>query len=173
MSISYILDRQYKKPSRNQNWLIDDSYSPYRKLVDNLTPEERKQYELELEIIDELVTTKYPNQKNNYELALRELEKLVPGSFNDGRYSLNLRFELIDQNKNSITYRYYCENITNKNFIGSIEFSLTNANITNIKCAKFDEFYWYSGHLTRKFKWMQKVNTYENSGILTWHLKER
>lgn len=77
-----------------------------------------------------------------------------------------LRFVLIKNNKDTVTYEYFPEGKTQSGFI-SISKATGELNVEKI--ADSDKFKRYAAKMFRKLKEFQKANFYEEKGIIAWY----
>ena len=77
-----------------------------------------------------------------------------------------LKFKLIGNNRETISYRYYPEG---KDLWGEIALRKENMEIISQKVADGDEFKWYFWKMYRKIKEFVQQEEFPPEGIIAWY----
>ena len=77
-----------------------------------------------------------------------------------------LRFELVENTTDLVTYRYFPENCEH---YGSIAVRKSDKTIINQLVAPNDEFKWYFSHMYIRIKQYIDADQYKDKGLIAWY----
>lgn len=77
-----------------------------------------------------------------------------------------LEFELIENNDEFVSYRYFPEGKTNS---GTVVVNKNNSSVIKEDIAESDEFKTYFFHMLNQIKTFIKNNKYKEKGIIAWY----
>ena len=78
-----------------------------------------------------------------------------------------LRYNLIKNEENKLTYEYFVEGRKEERGICFIDLATGEAQVE--KLAKTDEFSWYAFHLLSTLRSQYKENNFLDSGMVAWY----
>jgi len=77
-----------------------------------------------------------------------------------------LRYEMMDNTEDRITYRYFPEG---KEFFGSISVHKSDKSIVEQVIAPNDEFKWYFFHMYKRIRQYIDEDKFQSNGIVAWY----
>lgn len=78
-----------------------------------------------------------------------------------------LKYNLVEAEKNKLTYEYFVEGREAERGLASIDLTTGEAQVE--KLAKTDEFSIYAFHLLSTLRNQHKENDYQDSGMVAWY----